>query len=76
MSCPKPECITEKRSLFSAIFKRGYKKATFIDLTKAFDAINGNLAGIKLHAIDLTSLVRKLFYKWGAKCCNLTDELR
>lgn len=76
MGCPKPEFITEKRSLFSAIFKRGYKKATFIDLPKAFDAINSNLAGIKLHAIDLTSLVWKLFYKWRAKCCNLTDELR
>lgn len=49
--------MTEKRSLFSAIFKRGYKKATFIDLSEALDAINSNLARIKLHAIDLTSLV-------------------
>lgn len=57
MSCPKPDCITENRHLFSAIFKREYKKATFIDLTKAFDAISSNLARRKLHAIDLTSLV-------------------
>lgn len=76
MSCPKPGCITEGRSLFSAVFKGEYKEATFIDLTEAFDAINGNSARIKLHAIDLTSLVGRLFHQWGAKGCNLTDELR
>jgi hypothetical protein len=57
MCGPRLECITERRRLFSATFKRGYKKPIFIDLTRAFGAINSNLARIKLPAIDLTSLV-------------------
>lgn len=73
---PPARCVTEGRGLFSAVCERESKEATFIDLTKACDAINSNLARIKLHAIDLTSLVCRLFHKWGAKCCNLTDELR
>ena len=38
------------------------EKATFIDLTEAFDTINSNLARRKLHAVDLTSFVWRLFY--------------
>lgn len=40
------------------------------------DTINGNLVPVKMHVIDPTSLVWRVFYKLRAKCCDLTDELQ
>lgn len=57
VSGPLPERVTGKRSVFSATFQRGWAKATFIDLSKASDAVSSNLVRRTLHAVGLTSLI-------------------
>lgn len=50
--------------------------ATFIDLSIAVTQLMAIWFQQKMHVIDPTSLVWRLFYKLRAKCCDLTDELQ